>query len=58
LVLLPIIGVLSVQAMVKGGFIPPQNRVQIFVAMFLSGTPTSVTYGTLTPPTLGRARKV
>lgn len=44
LVLLPIIGVFIVQAMVKGGLIPPQNRVQIFVAMYMSGTPTSITY--------------
>jgi len=44
LVLLPIVGVLIVQAMVKGGLIPPQNKAQIFVAMYLSGTPTSITY--------------
>jgi len=44
LVLLPTIGVFIVQAMVKGGFIPPQNKAQIFVAMYLSGTPTSITY--------------
>jgi len=44
LVLLPIIGVLIVQAMVRGGLIPPQNKAQIFVAMYLSGTPTSITY--------------
>ncbi|KAF9648875.1 hypothetical protein BDM02DRAFT_3186745 [Thelephora ganbajun] len=43
LVLLPIIGILIVQAMVRGGLIPPQNRVQIFAAMYLSGTPTSIT---------------
>jgi hypothetical protein len=45
LVLLPIVGVLIVRAMVTCGFIPPQNRAQIFVAMFMSGTPTSITYG-------------
>ena len=44
LVLLPIVGVLIVQAMVRGGLIPPQNKAQIFVAMYLSGTPTSITY--------------
>jgi hypothetical protein len=44
LVLLPIIGIFIVQAMVRGGLIPPQNKVQIFVAMYLSGTPTSITY--------------
>ena len=44
LVLLPIVGVLIVQAMVRGGLIPQQNKVQIFVAMYLSGTPTSITY--------------
>ena len=59
LVLLPTIGVLIVQAMVRGGLIPRQNKAQIFVAMYLSGTPTSITYapdstvdlhGSLTPP--------
>ena len=44
LVLLPIIGIFIVRAMVSGGLIPPQNKVQIFVAMYLSGTPTSITY--------------
>ena len=44
LILLPIIGIFIVQAMVKGGLIPPQNRAQIFVAMYMSGTPTSITY--------------
>ena len=44
LVLLPIIGVFIVQAMVRGGLIPRQNKVQIFAAMYLSGTPTSITY--------------
>lgn len=44
LVLLPVIGVFLVQAMVRHGFIPPQNRAQIFVSMYLSGTPISITY--------------
>jgi hypothetical protein len=44
LVLLPIIGIFIVRAMVRGGLIPPQNKAQIFVAMYLSGTPTSITY--------------
>lgn len=44
LVLLPVIGVFIVKGMVKRGFIPPQNRVQIFVTMYLSGTPISITY--------------
>ena len=44
LILLPVIGVLVVQAMVRGGLIPRQSKVQIFAAMYLSGTPTSITY--------------
>ena len=43
MVLLPIIGVFIVRAMVNRGFIPPQNRAQIFVSMYLSGTPISIT---------------
>lgn len=44
LVLLPVIGIFIVQAMIRCGLIPRQNRAQIFVAMYLSGTPTSITY--------------
>lgn len=42
MVLLPVIGVFMVQAMVRGGLIPKSSIVEIFVAMFLSGTPSAV----------------
>ncbi|KAH9920864.1 membrane transport protein-domain-containing protein [Epithele typhae] len=37
--LLPVIGVVMVQAMVRGGLIPVEARAERFVAMLLSGTP-------------------
>lgn len=42
MVLLPVIGVFMVQAMVRAGLIPKSSLVEIFVAMFLSGTPSAV----------------
>lgn len=44
LVLLPVIGVFLVQAMVKGGMIPKDAKAEIFVAIFVSGTPSAVKY--------------
>lgn len=42
LAILPVIGVFMVQAMVKRGLIPKEAKAEIFVAMFLSGTPAAV----------------
>lgn len=42
MVLLPVIGVLVVQAMVHKGLINRDSRAEKFVAMFLSGTPAAV----------------
>ncbi|TBU57227.1 auxin efflux carrier [Dichomitus squalens] len=42
MVLLPVIGVVVVQAMVRGGFIPADAKAERFVAMLLSGTPSAV----------------
>ncbi|THH29877.1 hypothetical protein EUX98_g4308 [Antrodiella citrinella] len=42
MVLLPVIGVFTVQSMVSGGLISHDSRVEKFVAMFLSGTPAAV----------------
>lgn len=44
MVLLPVVGVLLVEAMVKKGFIPEDAKVEKFVAIFLSGTPSAVKY--------------
>ena len=40
--LLPVVGVLIVQAMVSGGMIPADAKAERFVAMLLSGTPGAV----------------
>ena len=40
--LLPVIGVLMVQAMVRGTLIPADAKAEKFVAMLLSGTPAAV----------------
>ncbi|KAI8982790.1 auxin efflux carrier [Trametes punicea] len=40
--ILPVVGVLLVQAMTKGGLIDRGAKAERFVAMFLSGTPTAV----------------
>ncbi|PIL31236.1 hypothetical protein GSI_05934 [Ganoderma sinense ZZ0214-1] len=42
MVMLPIIGVLLVQAMTKAGFVHKDEKALRFVMMFLSGTPTAV----------------
>ncbi|EJF57457.1 hypothetical protein DICSQDRAFT_69432 [Dichomitus squalens LYAD-421 SS1] len=42
MVVLPVIGVVVVQAMVRGGFIPADAKAERFVAMLLSGTPSAV----------------
>lgn len=42
MVLLPVIGVFTVQAMVRARFIPADALVERFVAMLLSGTPAAV----------------
>ena len=39
---LPVIGVLLVQAMTKAGFVHKDEKALRFVMMFLSGTPTAV----------------
>ena len=45
MVVLPVVGIVMVQAMVRGGLIPREARAERFVAMFLSGTPAAVKYG-------------
>jgi len=42
MILLPIIGVFVTRAMMAGGLIQPESKVQIFVAIFLSGTPSAI----------------
>lgn len=42
MLLLPVIGVFTVQGMVKGGLIDKDAKAEKFVAMFLSGTPAAV----------------
>ncbi|KAF8518031.1 auxin efflux carrier [Hysterangium stoloniferum] len=42
MLLMPVVGVLIVQTMVKNGLIPKENKAERFVAMFLSGTPAAV----------------
>jgi auxin efflux carrier family protein len=42
MLLLPTIGVFITRAMVTGGLIHPESKVQIFVAIFVSGTPSSL----------------
>lgn len=42
MVFLPIIGVLVTKAMIAGGLIQPDSKAQIFVAVFLSGTPSAI----------------
>lgn len=42
LAILPVIGIFMIQAMVKKGFIPKDAKAELFVAMFLSGTPSAV----------------
>ena len=42
MLLMPVIGVLMVQAMVHAGLIAHDAKAEKFVAMFLSGTPAAV----------------
>jgi auxin efflux carrier family protein len=42
MVILPVIGVLIVNAMTKGGMMSREARAERFVGMFLSGTPAAV----------------
>jgi predicted permease len=42
MILLPIVGVFVTRAMITGGLIHPESKVQIFVAIFLSGTPSAI----------------
>ncbi|CAL1699953.1 unnamed protein product [Somion occarium] len=42
MLVLPVIGVFVVQAMIKGGLINHNSRVEKFVAMLLSGSPSAV----------------
>ena len=42
MVILPVFGIVIVQAMVNGGLIAKEARAERFVAMFLSGTPAAV----------------
>jgi len=42
MVLLPILGVFITRAMITGGLIDPGSKIQIFVAIFLSGTPSAI----------------
>jgi hypothetical protein len=40
--IIPVVGVLTVQAMTRGGLMDRNARAERFVAMFLAGTPASV----------------
>ena len=42
MILLPTVGVLVTRAMMARGLINPESKVQIFVAIFLSGTPSAI----------------
>lgn len=42
MIFLPIVGVFVTRAMMTSGLINPESKVQIFVAIFLSGTPTAI----------------
>ncbi|TCD62952.1 Protein M3 [Steccherinum ochraceum] len=42
MLILPVIGVFTTQAMVHGGLINQESKAEKFVAMFLSGTPAAV----------------
>ena len=43
LAILPVIGVLLVQAMTKAGLVHKDEKALRFVMMFLAGTPTAIT---------------
>ena len=42
MILLPILAVFVTRAMITGGLIDPGSKVQIFVAIFVSGTPSAI----------------
>jgi predicted permease len=42
MILLPIVGVFVTRAMIASGLIDPESKVQIFVAIFVSGTPSAI----------------
>lgn len=42
MVLLPIVGVFVTRAMIASDMINPGSKVQIFVAIFVSGTPSAI----------------
>ena len=42
MILLPIIGVFVTRAMITGGLIDPGSKILIFVAIFVSGTPSAI----------------
>lgn len=44
MVIMPVIGVLVVKAMIKRGLIHNDLKVEKFVAMLLSGSPSAVKY--------------
>ena len=42
MIILPTIGVFLTRAMINGGFILPESKIQIFVAIFVSGAPSAL----------------
>jgi len=42
MIVLPVIGVFITRAMITRGLIHPEAKVQIFVAIFVSGTPSAL----------------
>ena len=42
MILLPIMGVFVTRAMIASDLINPESKVQIFVAIFMSGTPSAI----------------
>jgi predicted permease len=42
MILLPVVGVFVTRAMIASGLIDSESKVQIFVAIFVSGTPSAI----------------
>jgi len=42
MVVLPVVGVFATRGMITAGLIGPDAKVQIFVAIFVSGTPSAL----------------
>lgn len=42
MILLPIVGVFITRAMIANGLVRRESKVQIFVAIFVSGTPSAI----------------